>query len=151
MPGFLILAMKKILIMVLAIGALTSCGSKATKKVLVLGRGEITINESMISSKDEITISCKVTNTGSRAGEEVVQLYLRDVVGSVTRPVKELKGFQKIWLEPGQSQTVNFTITPELLSFYDKDMKWIIEPGEFSIMVGTSSEKTESILLTVTK
>jgi beta-glucosidase len=98
-----------------------------------------------------VTVSIDVKNTGSRKGAEVVQMYIRDDYSSVTRPVKELKGFRKIWLDPDQSQTVSFTITPELLSFYDKDMKWIIEPGDFTIMVGTSSDKTESIKLNVTK
>ena len=78
-------------------------------------------------------------------------MYIRDDYSSVTRPVKELKGFKKIWLEPGQSQTVSFTVTPALLSFYDKDMKWTIEPGDFTIMVGTSSDKTGSVKLTVVK
>ena len=67
------------------------------------------------------------------------------------REPKELKEFKKIWLEPGQSQTVTFTITPELLSFYDKDMKWVIEAGEFTIMTGTASDKTVSIILNVVK
>ena len=98
-----------------------------------------------------VTVSVDVKNTGDRKGAEVVQMYIRDDYSSVTRPVKELKGFKKIWLDPGQSQTVSFTITPELLSFYDKDMKWIIEPGDFTIMVGTSSDKTQEIKLSVVK
>jgi beta-glucosidase len=97
------------------------------------------------------TIMVDVKNTGSRRGGEVVQMYVRDDYSSVPRPVKELKGFKKIWLEPGQSQTVSFTITPDLLSFYDKDMKWIIEPGDFTIMVGTASDDTQSIKLRVDK
>src|SRR5213075_2147758 len=97
-----------------------------------------------------VTVSIDVKNTGNRKGAEVVQMYIRDDYSSVTRPVKELKGFKKIWLDPGQSQTVSFVITPESLSFYDKDMKWIIEPGDFTIMVGTASDKTESIKLSVT-
>ena len=104
-----------------------------------------------MKAKGTVTVSVDVKNTGNRKGAEVVQMYIRDDYSSVTRPVKELKGFKKIWLDPGQSQTVSFTITPELLSFYDKDMKWIIEPGDFTIMVGTSSDKTESIKLTVVK
>jgi beta-glucosidase len=96
-------------------------------------------------------VSVEVTNTGSRKGTEVVQLYIRDDYSSVTRPVKELKGFKRISLDPGQTQTVSFTITKELLSFYDVNMKWITEPGDFTIMVGTASDKTESIKLTVTK
>ncbi|HEV7783243.1 MAG TPA: glycoside hydrolase family 3 N-terminal domain-containing protein [Chitinophagaceae bacterium] len=98
-----------------------------------------------------VTVSVDIKNTGGRKGAEVVQLYIRDDYSSAARPVKELKGFKKIWLEPGQSQTVTFTINPELLSFYDANMKWIVEPGDFTIMVGTSSAKTESIKLTVIK
>jgi len=97
------------------------------------------------------TVTVDVKNTGNRKGAEVVQMYIRDDYSSVTRPVRELKGFKKIWLDPGQSQTVSFAITPDLLSFYDKDMKWVIEPGDFTIMVGTSSDKTQEIKLSVVK
>src|SRR6476469_5208110 len=97
-----------------------------------------------------VTISVDVKNTGDRRGAEVVQLYICDDFSSVTRPVKELKGFKKIWLDSGQSQTVTFTIQPELLAFYNKDMKWVVEPGDFTVMVGTSSEKTDSLKLKVT-
>jgi beta-glucosidase len=96
-------------------------------------------------------VSVAVTNTGSRSGAEVVQLYIRDEFSSVPRPVKELKGFKKIWLEPGQSQTVTFTINREMLSFYDVKMQWVVEPGDFEIMIGTASSKTESVRLTVNK
>ena len=109
------------------------------------------LSSASMTMNGTVAISVDVKNTGSRKGAEVVQLYIRDDYSSVTRPVKELKGFKKIWLEAGQSQTVTFTITPELLSFYDVNMKWIVEPGDFTIMVGTSSEKTESIKLTVVK
>jgi beta-glucosidase len=95
------------------------------------------------------SVNVTVTNTGNRRGAEVVQLYIRDDFASVSRPVKELKGFKKVWLEPGQSQTVTFPITPEMLSFYDKDMKWVIEEGDFTIMVGTSSANTASATLKV--
>ncbi|MBD0277013.1 MAG: fibronectin type III-like domain-contianing protein [Flavisolibacter sp.] len=98
-----------------------------------------------------VTVSVDVKNTGSKRGAEVVQLYIRDDYSSVPRPVKELKGFKKIWLDPGQSPTITFTIHPELLAFYDKDMKWVVEPGDFTIMVGTSSDKTDSIKLKVTE
>ena len=94
-----------------------------------------------------------VKNTGKRAGTEVVQLYIRDCVSSVTRPVKELKGFKKIALKPGETQTVSFEITPESLAFYDVNMKYLVEPGEFKIMVGNSSrdEDLQTVSLTVTK
>ncbi len=80
-----------------------------------------------------------VTNTGRRAGAEVVQMYIRDLVSSVTRPVKELKGFRKVSLRPGETETVEFEITPELLAFYDINMQYVVEPGDFAIMIGTSS------------
>jgi len=94
-----------------------------------------------------------VTNTGKREGAEVVQMYIRDVVSSVTRPIKELKGFQKVTLRPGETKTVIFDITPDLLAFYDVSMKYVIEPGEFFIMVGDSSrdEDLTKVTLTVTK
>ena len=101
--------------------------------------GDITINKSEVTSNEEITISCKVTNTGSRAGEEVVQLYLRDVVGSVTRPVKELKNFQKIMIQPGESKDVIFNVTNHDLSFFRKDMSFGSEPGKFQIFIGGNS------------
>jgi beta-glucosidase len=101
--------------------------------------------------KGIVTVSVDVKNTGNRKGAEVVQMYIRDDYSSVPRPVKELKGFKKIWLDSGQSQTVTFTINPELLSFYDTDMKWVLEPGDFTIMVGTSSDKTDAIKLKVTE
>ena len=96
-------------------------------------------------------VRAKVTNTGKRAGSEVVQLYIRDVVSSVTRPVKELKAFRKIHLRPGESQTVALEITPESLAFYNLDMKYVVEPGEFEIMVGSSSrdEDLKKVILQV--
>jgi len=99
--------------------------------------------------KDEGTmVSVDVTNTGKRAGHEVVQMYIRDCFSSVTRPVKELKGFGRVFLEPGQTETITLEITPELLSFYDMDMKYTVEPGEFVIMVGSSS-RDEDLLRAV--
>jgi beta-glucosidase len=94
-----------------------------------------------------------VKNTGKRAGTEVVQMYARDCVSSVTRPVKELKGFQKISLRPGETQTVALDLTPESLAFYDIHMKYVVEPGEFEIMVGNSSRDADlqKVILTVTK
>jgi beta-glucosidase len=94
-----------------------------------------------------------VSNTGERAGSEVVQMYIRDIVSSVTRPVKELKGFQKVWLEPGETKTIALDITPESLAFYDVGMNYVVEPGEFDILVGTSSrnEDLQKTTLTVQK
>ncbi len=90
-----------------------------------------------------------VSNTGKRAGTEVIQLYIRDLVSSVTRPVKELKGFKKVQLEPGERTTVALDITPALLCFYDVNMKYVVEPGEFEIMVGTSSRDADLTKLTL--
>jgi len=93
-----------------------------------------------------------VTNTGNRAGTEVVQVYIRDLVSSVTRPVKELKGFQKVTLQAGETKTIALEITPELLAFYDVNMKYVVEPGTFAILVGNSSrdQDLQKVLLTVT-
>lgn len=93
----------------------------------------------------QATVNVDVTNTGKMAGDEVVQLYIRDEVGSVTRPVKELKGFTRIHLKPGETKTVQFAIAPDKLSFLDEDMKRVVEPGMFSIMVGPSS-RTDKLL-----
>ena len=80
-----------------------------------------------------------VSNTGDRAGSEVVQMYIRDLFSTVTRPVKELKGFKKIWLEPNESEAVVFDILPEHLAFTNIDKEYVVEPGDFEIMVGNSS------------
>ena len=94
-----------------------------------------------------------VTNTGKRAGSEVVQMYIRDLFSSVTRPVKELKGFKKVFLKPGETTTVALDITPESLAFYDINMKYVVEPGGFEIMVGTSSRDSDlqKLILQVSK
>jgi beta-glucosidase len=96
-------------------------------------------------------VLAEVRNTGGRAGSEVVQLYIRDRVSSVTRPVKELKGFQKVWLKPGEATTVALAITPDALSFTGVDMRRVVEPGEFDVMVGTSSRSGDltTVRLTV--
>ncbi|HEY5040482.1 MAG TPA: glycoside hydrolase family 3 N-terminal domain-containing protein [Verrucomicrobiae bacterium] len=98
-------------------------------------------------------VSVDVMNAGKRAGSETVQLYIRDLVSSVTRPVKELKGFQKIFLQPGETKTVVLDITPESLAFYDIHMNYVVEPGDFEIMVGNSSRDCDlqKLILTVTK
>ena len=94
-----------------------------------------------------------VTNTGKREGAEVAQLYIRDCVSSVTRPVKELKGFQKVFLKPGESKTVAFDITPDSLAFYDVNLEYVVEPGDFEIMVGNSSRDADlqKVILTVSR
>jgi beta-glucosidase len=85
-------------------------------------------------------IRCTVRNTGGRAGDEVVQLYLRDVLASVARPVMELRGFARVRLAPGESTDVVFRVGPEHLRMLDESMQWVVEPGAFRIMVGASSE-----------
>ena len=106
-----------------------------------------------IRTGESTQVLVDVTNTGKRAGTEVAQLYVRDLVSSVTRPVKELKGFQKVWLRPGETRTVSLEITPDALAFYDIRMKFIVEPGEFEVMVGNSSrdDDLQKVILTVAK
>lgn len=101
--------------------------------------GNLRLSDTTLKGAQVLTASIPVTNTGSRDGKEVVQLYIRDVVGSVTRPVKELKGFQKIDLKAGETKTVTFRITPEDLKFYNYDLKHVWEPGDFEIMIGPNS------------
>jgi len=90
-----------------------------------------------------------VTNTGARAGDEVVQLYVRDDLASVTRPVKELKRFERVSLKPGEKKTVTFELTPRDLSLWNVDMKRVVEPGTFTISSGPDSVKLKSATLTV--
>ena len=104
-----------------------------------------------IAFDEPLEISTEVTNIGKRAGDEVVQLYVRDLVGSVTRPVKELKGFQKIHLEPGETKTVTFTLTSDDLRFYTADMKFVAEPGAFEVFVGGDSSVQDSMKFSLVK
>lgn len=99
----------------------------------------LSLNADKINKNQDITVTVDVTNSGTREGTEIAQLYIRDKFSSVTRPVKELKDFARVNLRPGETKTISFTITPNKLSFYDRDMKWIVEPGEFIVMVGASS------------
>lgn len=100
---------------------------------------EIKLSGSSLKGNQTLTASITVTNDGRYDGKEIVQLYIRDVVGSTTRPVKELKGFQKVELKAGESKTVSFSITPNDLKFYNYDLKYDWEPGEFQIMIGGNS------------
>jgi beta-glucosidase len=106
--------------------------------------GNLSLSSTSLKGNQTLRASVKLTNSGSYDGAEVVQLYIRDMVGSVTRPVKELKGFQKVWLKAGESKTVSFSITPEDLKFYNGALKYDWEPGEFEIMIGTSSADVKS-------
>lgn len=107
------------------------------------------VSPARIEVGDHANVSVTITNTGKRAGDEIVQLYIRDLVSSVTRPVMELKDFRRISLAPGESKAVEFVITPDKLSFLDLNMKSVVEPGWFDIMVGTSSVKYETVKLEV--
>ena len=113
----------------------------------------VRLEKKTIRANAATRVMADVTNTGKREGVEVVQMYIRDVVSSVTRPVKELKGFQKISLRPGEKRTVSFEITPDLLAFFDVNMEYVVEPGEFVIMVGNSSrdEDLTKVTLSVTR
>jgi beta-glucosidase len=101
--------------------------------------GDLALSADTIPSDGSLTVRTTVRNTGARAGAEVVQLYIRDLVASVVRPVRELQGFTKVYLEPGEERVVTFTLGPADLGFYDQDMQWVIEPGAFSVWVGPSS------------
>jgi beta-glucosidase len=98
-------------------------------------------DKEILKDGESLNVSFTLTNTGKRKGEEVVQLYLQDKVASVVRPVKELKGFDKVGLEPGESKTIKFVITPEMLTFYKSEKGWITEPGSFKLMVGGASDQ----------
>ncbi len=94
------------------------------------------------TNNTEIEVSIDITNSGNFEGKEVVQLYIRDIYASVTRPVKELKGFEMVSLKPGETKTVNFTLDTTTLGFYNNTNEWIVEPGEFKVFVGGSSDNT---------
>lgn len=105
---------------------------------------DIKLSSTSLKGKQTLTASVTVSNTGKYDGKEVVQLYVRDMVGSVTRPVKELKGFQKVELKAGESKTVSFSITPEDLKFYNYDLKYDWEAGDFEIMIGSNSRDVKT-------
>lgn len=100
---------------------------------------DLMLSKNKIDRSDKIEVSFTVTNTGSYDGEEIVQLYLRDLVASISRPVSELKDFSKIFLKSGETKTIRFVIDKEKLSFYNNQLEWISEPGEFELMIGASS------------
>ena len=114
------------------------------------GYSPATLSAASMGPGGSITASATITNTGDRAGEEVVQLYVRDMVGSVTRPVQELKGFEKVMLQPGESRTVSFTLTPDNLAFTRQDMTRGWEPGEFQLWIAPSSGAKASTPVTFT-
>ena len=101
--------------------------------------GQPQLSAPSISANGKLTVSVEVENTGRRTGDEVVQLYIRDLVATMTRPVKELKGFQRVSLQPGEKRRVEFVLGPEHLGFWNREMRYVIEPGEFQVMVGANS------------
>ncbi|MDR1153785.1 MAG: fibronectin type III-like domain-contianing protein, partial [Bacteroidales bacterium] len=109
----------------------------------------VQLSDSTLSENGSISASVTLSNTGERAGEEIVQLYIRDLVGSITRPVKELKGFRRVALKPGESKQVSFSITPELLKFYNADLQWVAEPGDFLVFIGGNSDVDNKALFSL--
>jgi beta-glucosidase len=107
------------------------------------------VSPAQILTAGTAKVSVDITNAGKREGDEVAELYLHQKVASVTQPVMQLKGFERITLKPGEKKTVEFTITPEMLSIWNIDMKRVVEPGVFELMVGPSSDKTSTVVLTV--
>lgn len=110
--------------------------------------GDPVLSSSTMKEGETVKVTVRVSNTGDREGKEIVQLYIQDLVGSTTRPLKELKDFRKISLAPGESQNVEFTIDSDMLKFYDYDLDFVCEPGQFNIMTGPSSANLKKITLT---
>jgi beta-glucosidase len=109
------------------------------------------VTPTTIPTSGTATVEVDITNTSDRVGDEVAQLYIRDEVSSVTRPIKELRGFERISLKPGETKTVRFQLGPKELEFYDRQMKRVVEPGKFKIMVGPNSVNMIETLLNVTE
>lgn len=107
--------------------------------------GDVTLDKTTLKQSEKLTANVTVTNTGSLGGKEVVQLYVRDVVGSITRPVQELKGFKKIDLKAGESKKVSFTISADDLKFYNSDLKYAAEPGDFKLFIGGNSRDVKEV------
>src|SRR6185312_11639080 len=106
--------------------------------------GEPRLEKPTIGVDESTSVHVDVTNCGNRTADETVQLYIRDLVSSVTRPVKELKGFARITLQPGERRTVALEITPDRLAFWNIDKRFVVEPGEFQIMVGPNSHDLQT-------
>lgn len=111
--------------------------------------GEVRLSSDVMKTDGTVTVCCRVENTGTRDGDEVVQLYVRDMVGSLTRPVKELKGFKKVRLKAGESRDVHFTLHAEDLAFHLLDNRKVVEPGEFRVWVAADSDSGNPVKLTV--
>ena len=110
---------------------------------------EINLSNKQLTANDKLIASVIVTNTGDYDGAEVVQLYIQDLVGSITRPVKELKGFKKVFLKKGQSQKVEFELSIEDLKFYNSDLRFVAEPGDFKVYVGGNSRDVKEAAFTL--
>lgn len=111
--------------------------------------GDIALSTPTLTRDGSVTAAVTITNTGNCNGAEVVQLYIRDLVGSITRPIKELKGFEKIFLKAGESKTVSFKITPNMLRFYDYNLNFVAEPGDFDVMIGGNSQTVKTVRFTL--
>ncbi|WP_291125418.1 beta-glucosidase BglX [Dysgonomonas sp. UBA7698] len=111
--------------------------------------GDIILSDTIMNKGKSLTASVDITNTGKVAGSEIVQLYIQDMVSSITRPVKELKGFEKIYLKAGETKRVNFTINEDLLKFYNYNLDYVSEPGDFQIMVGRNSSDVKNLKFTL--
>ena len=106
------------------------------------------LNQPFVTAEKPLEISIMIENTGQHDGTETVQLYIRDLVASVTRPVKELKGFQQVFLKKGARKELYFHLAEKDLRFYDKEMNWVTEPGQFEIFIGTNAETTRKQVFT---
>jgi beta-glucosidase len=113
--------------------------------------GDLKLSDTTLKGAQTLNASITVTNSGNKDGKEVVQLYIRDLVGSITRPIRELKGFKKVELKAGETKTVTFNITPNDLKFYNYDLKYDWEPGQFEIMIGGNSRDVKSAKVNWTK
>ena len=110
---------------------------------------DVSLSSHTISSNGSITATVTLTNNGQRDGAEVVQLYIHDLVGSSTRPVRELRGFQKVFLKAGESRQITFQITPDLLRYYNYELQHVAEPGDFGVMIGGNSQQLKSARFTL--
>lgn len=113
--------------------------------------GDLTVTPAKIGPYGQVTVSVDVKNIGDRAGDEVVQLYIRDLVGSLTRPVKQLRGFRRVTLQPGETTTVSFTLAREHLGFYDRHVEYVVEPGVFQVWAGPNSAEGPTARFEVVK
>ncbi|MGX7394159.1 beta-glucosidase BglX [Carnobacterium mobile] len=110
-----------------------------------------TLSNKILRKNEKITVSVEISNEGDYSGKETIQMYIRDMVGSVTRPIKELKGFKQVKLQPGETKTVTFEIDESMLRFYNREMSFVSEPGKFEVMIGSNSEDVQTLEFTLEK